>query len=508
MTLPARDTDFAAYLAARWTPVVRTLVLLGGPQQQAEAVASTGFARCSARWGRLRDSRDVEAEVYRTVLECWTRRTWVEPDAPPADVPIEARLDRLTPDVRAAVVLRYVAGLSDVQVAQVLDRPPAETMGDGTEDPDEEAFRRAGDAIDVPLPPIEAVTREARERRRRTVRRVLASAGALAAVGVAVGVATAVGVRPGHTPAAGEPQVTRVENVAEVAWWANGLLHLPHVTVALNRLDGLVAIGEGAVVGDEQGGVSYVADDGTLTSLGNKEPGAPLVASDEQGWAAWVDPDGDAPKLVVYDVTARQVLATRTLSSVASDGLADGAHPIAMDRDTLYFTTTEGDWEWRLPDGEPEGVDPGHLAEVGAGIRVWEMDPRTIKIVQPFFSLAFAVRGSGAGTQVSDNGTYVLTRLGRSPDDPFGRVRIYDARSGHALWTGLRARDTAVAATLGPFDEVTYVVARSDDAPQAGEFLRQSFSGPYELRTCHIGERTCFTVTSFPHTGAQPVLPH
>ena len=56
-----------------------------------------------------------------------------------------------------------------------------------------------------------------------------------------VGVGTWLGTRPPDRPdgagatrgAGGVPRVSRVENAAEVAWWANGVLHLPHVDVTL-----------------------------------------------------------------------------------------------------------------------------------------------------------------------------------------------------------------------------------------------------------------------------------
>jgi hypothetical protein len=40
------DGDFAAYVAARWPAVVRTLVLLGSPDDVAAEVGRTAFARC------------------------------------------------------------------------------------------------------------------------------------------------------------------------------------------------------------------------------------------------------------------------------------------------------------------------------------------------------------------------------------------------------------------------------------------------------------------------------
>lgn len=127
-----RDSDFAAYAAARWPALVRTLALLGGRPDAAEDVARTALARSSARWGRISRSGDVDVHVYRILLDCWSRRRWCEPPPATSEEPtdqglllaaLEQQLDRLAPEPRLLLVLRFVAGLSAVQVAEVLDLP-------------------------------------------------------------------------------------------------------------------------------------------------------------------------------------------------------------------------------------------------------------------------------------------------------------------------------------------------------------------------------------------------
>jgi RNA polymerase sigma-70 factor (sigma-E family) len=136
------DADFAAYMAARWPFLVRSLVLIGCPRHEAEDVAQTGLARCYASWDRVRKADDVDAYVYRTVLNCWhksrKRRWWGEvptetlPEAPSTTDPtdqvllrqaLEVQLGRLTPEHREVLVLRFVADLTEPQVAEVLDVP-------------------------------------------------------------------------------------------------------------------------------------------------------------------------------------------------------------------------------------------------------------------------------------------------------------------------------------------------------------------------------------------------
>lgn len=131
------DADFAAYLAARWPAVVRTLILLGGPPAQAEGVARDALARCYGSWEHVRREDDVDVYVYRTVLERWRHGRRHRAPVPPTEAEdededngpvrlrraLEAELDRLAEEPREAVVLRFVAGLDDVQVAGALDVP-------------------------------------------------------------------------------------------------------------------------------------------------------------------------------------------------------------------------------------------------------------------------------------------------------------------------------------------------------------------------------------------------
>lgn len=488
----SRDSDFAAFLAARWPRVVRSLVLLGGSPDEAGRVARTAFARLRRGWGRGADEPEVQA--WREVLTAWRERPWtgVPGDAGPSGVAaLEPALDRLTPEVRTALVLRAVAGLSPAQVGLVLDRVPA-----AGEQPAEAEVLAAAEEVEVapaPTPGALAGAPWAPRRRRPGV------PVAVAALALLVGVGTWLGTRPADELADAAPRVTRVENAAEVAWWANNVLHLPHVDVELPRVTDLVEIADGAVVGDEQGRVFVVDDAGVVTRIGHKSPREPLVGSDVTGWAAWVDPTGDVPRLVVQDVTAGSQLASREVPA------GDEVRPIALDRETLYYGDREGNWQWEPGRDDPLRVLQPGLVDIVEATEARQIAPRRLELVQPFFNVMNVVPGEDA--ELSPDATYALTRApGTGRRDQFGSVRIYDVRSGDPLWTGLTARDIAVAATLGPDDEVHYVIARRGDRPESGEYVRSSFSGPYELRTCHVGERTCFTVGRFPHTGALPVL--
>jgi len=136
------DEDFADFMRARWGDLVRTLVSLGCDPHEAEDVAQTALARCLRAWDRVRAADDVDAYVYRTLLNCWNksrrRRWWGEqpterlPEAPSAgqhDPGLDSALDRasligalgrLSVDHRTVLVLRFGADLSEAQTAEVL----------------------------------------------------------------------------------------------------------------------------------------------------------------------------------------------------------------------------------------------------------------------------------------------------------------------------------------------------------------------------------------------------
>jgi hypothetical protein len=366
----------------------------------------------------------------------------------------------------------------------------------------EEAFALASQGVEVEPAPVEEVVGEARARQHRR-RRVVGVV--TAGVVLVLAIATWFGARQTAEPTAQPAGVTPEESAADTVWWAAGVLHLPHVTVEMPRVEQVARLGDGAVVGDDEGNVVLVAPDGVTTTIGREVPGAPLVTSEHQGWAVWVDPQDRAPQLVVYDVGARQTLAIRELAFDGArwDALEQGSHPIAVDGDQVYYADQGGDWAWR-----PEGaqlVRADGLLDVSAATMVRRAGADHIRIVQPFFSVEY-IR-SGRGAQISPGGEYVLTRTStRRSSGQFGPVLIYDTRSGGRLWTGLEPGEVAMAATMGPADEVTYLIAHRTGERQDVEFTRSSYNGPLEMRTCHIGERSCFQVTTIPQTGVLPIL--
>jgi RNA polymerase sigma factor (sigma-70 family) len=139
------DRDFSSYMVARWPGLVRTLVLLGCRYADADRVARETFVRCHDSWAKDRDSDDIDVHVYRVVMERLERlRKRARPDqtADEQEPPLlldpnqsdpaqrlalrralEQSLDQVSPEERTVLVLRFVAELTEVQVADVLDVP-------------------------------------------------------------------------------------------------------------------------------------------------------------------------------------------------------------------------------------------------------------------------------------------------------------------------------------------------------------------------------------------------
>ncbi len=76
------DSEFAAYLAARWPSLVRTLVLLDVPERTAHRVAEDALARIHPDFPRLSREEDVDVAVYRELFDARDRQAKRDPDVP------------------------------------------------------------------------------------------------------------------------------------------------------------------------------------------------------------------------------------------------------------------------------------------------------------------------------------------------------------------------------------------------------------------------------------------
>lgn len=140
---PGRDvTDpaFDAFVARRYSGLVRFGYVLTGNRSGAEDLVQTALFRTYLRWNRLRDPDDPTAYVRRAMVNAhvsWTRRSssheqlFAEPpdsDALHADedsgnverLQMWRDLATLPARMRAVLVLRFYEDLSEAETARVL----------------------------------------------------------------------------------------------------------------------------------------------------------------------------------------------------------------------------------------------------------------------------------------------------------------------------------------------------------------------------------------------------
>lgn len=132
------DTEFCEYVAARGRALLHTAYLLTGNRADAEDLVQAALAKTYQAWHRIEDRRALDGYVRRAIVNThisqWRRRRLDEfptdmiPDLPVADPAQEAdendrvrrAVERLPQRMRAAVVLRYFADLTEAEVAAVL----------------------------------------------------------------------------------------------------------------------------------------------------------------------------------------------------------------------------------------------------------------------------------------------------------------------------------------------------------------------------------------------------
>lgn len=137
-----RDADFADYVGARWSVLVRSAVALGYDLDQAQDVVQTALLRCYTSWRRVERADDRDAYVYTVLLNChrdsrrrlwWGERASDElPDTGISDDTarvaatdaVHRALTDLSVPHREVVVLRYYAHLSEQQTAVALGIAP------------------------------------------------------------------------------------------------------------------------------------------------------------------------------------------------------------------------------------------------------------------------------------------------------------------------------------------------------------------------------------------------
>jgi hypothetical protein len=492
------DSEFAAYLAARWPSLVRTLVLLEVPERAAHGVALDALTRIHPDFPRLSREEDVDVAVYRELFAARDRRARRESDTqapmaaqaetvaadPPADVPewlveprerleqLRAALDTLPPDDRTVVVLRHVAELTDDQTADVLERPVGARVELAAPD-----VRLALEAISVDPLHADEVADAARTRRRRLWTR---TGGVAAGLVLLVLTGTWIAARLDNVG-----DVALARNPLPVAWYAEGTLHLADVTVGVRPVLELVTVPGGVVLADEDGQVLLVEGDGELVTIGETVPGTPLVVEPDNGWVAWADPGAGEPELVAFDTRVADEVGRRSLAEPGAGGgqpVGDNG-PIAIDGERVYYRVGDRDYSWEPLPGDAFALS-GHLVDTAEGARLSQATGPTDLLLQaqPFDTGRLVV---GTDARLTPDGRYVMAAL----DDD---LVVYEAATGEEVPRMHSPSDQATSWTYVGDDTFLVTVLHLLQDKQYQDMLQMPDQGDYRIYECVLGRAdTC-----------------
>ena len=318
VTACARTRTSWSSSAARWPALVKEAVLLGARPEDAADATVDALSRCRRDWGRASREEDVDALVQAELLLAVRRRPRTSEDG--REQRPGSSLVLAPPTLRGASSTRRASTTARASGAPPWSRSRCCSSGSAPAS----TWRRP--ATTGSRPPDDGVLENA--------------------------------------------AISQEENPAPgVIWYADGELHLDHIVLAVEGLQDMTRIGTGVVYGDDEGRVVYAADDGSREVLGHKDPDVPVAATDETGWAAWVETRTTGRGWSIKEVT--------TGNQVASVPVVDaGAQVVAVDGDTVYYVDDEG----RAPaaPGRPTPRScrsvPPDLLDVRSRIRAFQLD--------------------------------------------------------------------------------------------------------------------------------------
>ncbi|MFI0940693.1 sigma factor-like helix-turn-helix DNA-binding protein [Streptomyces sp. NPDC021020] len=110
-----RDAEFAAFTAGAAGRLLHTATLLTGDRGQAERLLGATLARTYADWLRMRSEDPYDQARAELVRRFASRPFWRRPRG--------GVLERLTPQERMVVTMRYFEGVAEEQTAAQLELP-------------------------------------------------------------------------------------------------------------------------------------------------------------------------------------------------------------------------------------------------------------------------------------------------------------------------------------------------------------------------------------------------
>lgn len=133
--------EVSAYVAARWLSLLRSAILLGCDQHQAEDLVQATLVKCFIAWSRVSKADDRDAYVYKVLINTHRAHlrkrssgevpardpslfeTPVDFDTTGLTTSVQRALGALSIESRQVVVLRFFADLTERQTAEALGIP-------------------------------------------------------------------------------------------------------------------------------------------------------------------------------------------------------------------------------------------------------------------------------------------------------------------------------------------------------------------------------------------------
>ena len=129
-------SDFEALFRAHWAPAYRAAYLVVRDAAAAEDIAQEAFLAAVRALDRFDRRRPFGPWLHRIVVNRaidWARARALRPEAEAVDVPaaepperddeLLRELDRLSPEHRAVIVLRYLLDYTPGEIAELLELP-------------------------------------------------------------------------------------------------------------------------------------------------------------------------------------------------------------------------------------------------------------------------------------------------------------------------------------------------------------------------------------------------
>lgn len=503
-----RGNEFATWLAARWPALVRTLVFLGHPQREAEAVAGEAVARILPAWERERRDGDVDVLVFRALLDerarALRRRAAdpaPDPDPDELDLPpgladrlerrreLEAHLATLPEEQRVRTVLEHVAGLGDPELEEVLDEPGATRLLP-LSGPD---VRDACEAVPALPAPVAGVLSRARRRRRTAWTR---GAAVVAVAAVALGATT---WWTSGEDGSGQGEVTPVSNPLPVPWYADGRLHLARVVVAVPGVQTLLDVPDGVVYADDEGRVVHVDDGGRQQEIGATVPGSRLAVEPDNGWVVWADPGDGDPELVVHDTLGGTEIGRRSLAAAGdAGGQPVGTHgPIAIDDERVFYSSPDGDFAWE-PLIQVSFALSGTMVDTAEESRVTRSEG-VLRVTPLPYRTGAVIDGEDA--RLTHDGRYAFAV---EEGVAGGGLQVYEVESGRPLAPLYSPSDQAVSWAYQDGTFYFAVLHKLHDKTYQ-DTLQMPSEGDYRLYGCRADRADpCTLLTEVPEEVAEP----